>query len=59
MQHHCKTEHDKEIAQVKGMPREGINSRGRQAVGDLFAGVLKKPQRIEKAFGKLEALVKR
>lgn len=28
-------------------------------VGDLFAGVLKKPQRIEKAFGRLEALVKR
>jgi bifunctional non-homologous end joining protein LigD len=28
-------------------------------VGDLFAGVLKKPQRIEKAFGKLEAMVKR
>ena len=28
-------------------------------VGDLFADVLKKPQRIEKAFGRLEALVKR
>jgi bifunctional non-homologous end joining protein LigD len=28
-------------------------------VGDLFAGVLKSPQRIEKAFGRLEALVKR
>ena len=28
-------------------------------VGDLFAGVLKKPQRIEKAFGRLEALLKR
>jgi bifunctional non-homologous end joining protein LigD len=28
-------------------------------VGDLFAGVLKKPQRIEKAFEKLEKLVRR
>jgi bifunctional non-homologous end joining protein LigD len=28
-------------------------------VGDLFAGVLKKPQRIEKAFARLEGLVKR
>jgi bifunctional non-homologous end joining protein LigD len=28
-------------------------------VGDLFAGVLKSPQRIEKAFARLEALVKR
>jgi bifunctional non-homologous end joining protein LigD len=28
-------------------------------VGDLFADVLKKPQRIEKAFARLEALVKR
>ncbi len=28
-------------------------------VGDLFDGVLKKPQRIEKAFGRLEGLVKR
>ncbi len=28
-------------------------------VGDLFAGVLKSPQRIEKAFQRLEALVKR
>jgi bifunctional non-homologous end joining protein LigD len=28
-------------------------------VGDLFAGVLKKPQRIEKAFSRLEALLKR
>jgi bifunctional non-homologous end joining protein LigD len=28
-------------------------------VGDLFAGVLKSPQRIEKAFARLESLVKR
>jgi bifunctional non-homologous end joining protein LigD len=28
-------------------------------VGDLFAGVLEKPQRIEKAFTRLEALLKR
>jgi bifunctional non-homologous end joining protein LigD len=28
-------------------------------VGDLFADVLRKPQRIEKAFARLEALVKR
>ena len=28
-------------------------------VGDLFAGVIEKPQRIEKAFAKLERLVKR
>jgi len=28
-------------------------------VGDLFAGVLRKPQRIEKAFARLEALVRR
>ncbi len=28
-------------------------------VGDLFEGVLKKPQRIEKAFERLEALFRR
>ncbi|HEX4273869.1 MAG TPA: DNA ligase D [Bryobacteraceae bacterium] len=28
-------------------------------VGDLFAGVLEKPQKIEKAFGRLETLLKR
>ncbi|HEX4135992.1 MAG TPA: DNA ligase D [Bryobacteraceae bacterium] len=28
-------------------------------VGDLFEGVVKKPQRIEQAFGKLESLLKR
>lgn len=27
--------------------------------GDLFAGVLKRPQRLEKAFGKLEKLIRR
>jgi len=27
-------------------------------VGDLFADVLKKPQRIERAFARLEALVR-
>jgi len=29
------------------------------ALGDIFAGVLTRPQRIEEAFGRLDQLIKR